>query len=55
MILFTILLLILLILIAVGIVAFSAFGAGCIILFGDVIVCIVLIIWIIKKMIKRKK
>lgn len=55
MILFTILLLVLMLLIAITIVLASIFGASFIIVFGDVIVCIVLIVWILKKMIKRKK
>ena len=42
MILFTIVLLTLLLLIGIGVVSFSAFGAGVIIVFGDVIVCIIL-------------
>ena len=55
MILFTILMLILLLLIVIGIVAVSVFGAGVIIIFGDVIVCAILIIWIIKKMFTKKR
>ena len=55
MILFTIVLLTLLLLIGIGVVSFSAFGAGVIIVFGDVIVCIILLIWIIKKLICKKR
>lgn len=55
MILFTIVLLTLLLLIGIGVVLFSAFGAGVIIVFGDVIVCIILLIWIIKKLIRKKR
>jgi O-antigen/teichoic acid export membrane protein len=55
MILFTILLLTLLLLIVVGVVLFSVFGAGVIIIFGDVIVCAIFIIWIIKKLIAKKR
>lgn len=55
MITFIILMTILLILITGGIIAFSIFGAGCFIVFGDLIVCAILIIWIIKKIIARKK
>lgn len=54
MILFTILLLVLILLIAFIILAFSAIGAGVIIVFGDVIICIVLLVWIIKKIITKK-
>lgn len=49
MFLFTILLMILLILIVVTVAAISIFGAGAIIIFGDVIVCGVIIGLIIKK------
>lgn len=49
MILFTILMLVLLILTAVTIVAISLGGSIAIILFGDVIVCIVLVAIAIKK------
>lgn len=55
MILFTILLLVLMLLIAITVVLVSIFGAGFIVIFGDVIICIVLIVWILKKMIKRRK
>ena len=55
MVLFIILLLILVILVVIGIIAVSAFGAGIIILFGDVIVCAAIIIFIISKIIKNKK
>ena len=55
MILFTILLITLILLIAITIVIASIFGASFIVVFGDVIVCAVLIVWIIKKMIKGKK
>lgn len=49
MILFMILLLVAIILAVVTVVAISVFGAGVLIIFGDVIVCIVLIGWLIKK------
>ena len=55
MIIFTILLLVLMLLIAITVVLVSIFGAGFIVIFGDVIICIVLIVWILKKMIKRRK
>ena len=54
MILFTVLLLTLILLIVIGVVLFSLFGAGVIVIFGDVIVCAILIIWIMKKLILKK-
>lgn len=55
MILFTILLIILLLITVITVLALSAGGAAFIVLFGDVIVCGFLIIWIMKRLIKRKK
>lgn len=55
MILMTILLLILAILVVITVVTISAIGAAGIIVFGDVIVCIVLITLLIRFLIKRKK
>lgn len=55
MILFTILLLTLALLTVVTVLAISAGGAAFIILFGDVIVCMFIIIWVIKRLIKRKR
>lgn len=54
MILFTILTLtaIMLVLLAVAIV--SIFGAGILIAFGDVILCVIIIGWLIKKLFSRK-
>lgn len=54
MILFITLLLMLLILIVVTVLAVSIGGSIAIVLFGDVIVCIFIIAWIIKRLIKRK-
>lgn len=54
MVLFTLLLLITIILIVITLAVFSVGGAIGIILFGDVIVCIVLLIFIMKKLIKKK-
>ena len=54
MILFSILLLIVTILTVVIIISVSIGGAGFIIVFGDVIVCIALLIWIIKKLFFNK-
>lgn len=55
MILFVILLLIVAILTAITIFAISIGGAVFVVLFGDVIVCIALIVWFIKRRIKKKK
>lgn len=55
MILITILLLTLAVLAVITVLAISFGGAAVIILFGDVIVCMLFIIWIIKRLIKRKK
>lgn len=55
MILFSILLLTLLILTVITVVAISLGGAAFIVVFGDVIVCIVLIALLIKILMKRKK
>ena len=53
MILFAILALILIILTVVFVLVTSVVGAGAVIIFGDVIVCIVLIGWLIKKLFIR--
>ena len=55
MVLFTILLLILLILLVVAILAISIGGSVAIILFGDVFVCIFIIAWLMKRIIKKKR
>lgn len=55
MVLFMILLLTLLLITVITVLAISAGGAAFIVLFGDVIVCGFLIIWIMKKLVKRKK
>ena len=55
MILFTILLVTILLLLGVVILGAGAFGAGVILLFGDVIVCIFILIWLIKIFVFRKK
>ena len=54
MILFTILLVTLIVLTMIAIVVVSIFGAGAIVVFGDVIVCIFIIAWIMKLLIGRK-
>ena len=55
MILFTILAVILIILVIATILIVGAVGAGGIIIFGDVIVCIVFIALILKAIIKKKR
>ena len=49
------LLFMLFILIVVTVLAISIGGSIAVILFGDVIVCIFIIVWIIKRLIERKK
>lgn len=55
MILFTILCVTLLILTIVTIIAITLGGSAVLIVFGDVIVCIFIIGWIIKRLINKKK
>lgn len=55
MILFVILLMIALILTGFVLLTISLFGAGFIIVFGDVIVCIFIIAWIMKKIFGKNK
>ena len=55
MILFIILLLMVLLLVAFMVLAISVGGALSVILFGDVIVCIFIIVWILKKLICRRR
>ena len=55
MILFAILALILVILTVIVVVVTSVIGAVAIVIFGDVIVCIVLLGWIIKKLFFKRK
>ena len=55
MILMTILLLTLLILGVIIVAVVSTVGAGAIVIFGDVIVCIVFIVLLMKWLIKRKR
>jgi len=49
MILFTIIALTIILLLALIIAVSSAVGASVLVIFGDVIVCIILLIWIAKK------
>ena len=55
MILFAILVLTLALLAVITVVVVSATGAVGIVLFGDVIVCIWLIVWFIKKLLRKRK
>ena len=55
MILFLILSLILIALIALTIIVLAAGGTAFIVVFGDVIVCIFILAWIIKKIFFKKK
>lgn len=55
MILFTILLLMLILLTIFTVLAVSMGGAMFIVIFGDVIICIFLIIWLMKRLITKKK
>lgn len=55
MILFTILALTLLTLIVFTVIAVSLGGSVFIIIFGDVIVCAAIIVWIIKRLVTKKK
>jgi O-antigen/teichoic acid export membrane protein len=55
MILIAILALILFILIGFIIITVSVGGATFIVLFGDVIVCVLFIVWLIKRLTKKKK
>ena len=52
MILFTILLITLIILTVLTVLVTSVLGATGIVLFGDVIVCAIFIIWLMKKLLK---
>lgn len=54
MILFMILLLMLVILTVFTVIAIAIGGSAFIVVFGDVIVCIFIIAWIIKKLAKKK-
>lgn len=55
MILFTILALTLILLTVIVVTVTSVIGAGAIIIFGDVIICIVILAWLIKKLFFNKK
>ena len=51
----TILLITFIVLMVTTVIALSVGGAAFILVFGDVIVCMAIIIWIVKRLIKRKK
>lgn len=53
MILLIILILIVLILTAVVVLSVSVIGSAAILIFGDVIVCIVFLVWLIKKLVTK--
>ena len=53
MILLIILILIVLILTAVVVISASAIGSAAILIFGDVIVCISFLVWLIKKLVTK--
>lgn len=55
MILTTILLITFIVLMVTTVIALSMGGAVFILVFGDVIVCMAIIIWIVKRLTKRKK
>lgn len=55
MILFMILLIMLLIIGVIAVLAISVGGSAFILVFGDLILCVLIIVWIIKKLIKKKK
>lgn len=55
MVLTTILLITFIVLMVTTVIALSVGGAAFILVFGDVIVCMAIIIWIVKRLIKRKK
>lgn len=55
MILFSILVLMTLLLMVVTVVALSVGGAAFIVIFGDVIICVFILMWIIKRLWKRRK
>ncbi len=55
MILFTVLLIILAIIAVLAFLALSIGGAAFIVLFGDLIVCIFLIVWIMKRFFRKRR
>lgn len=55
MILFTILLLMLILLTVITVLAISIGGSVFVVIFGDVIICIFLIVWLLKRLVTKKK
>ena len=55
MILFTILLIMILILVVVAIAVISIGGSAFLVIFGDLVVCIAILVFIMKRLIGRKK
>lgn len=55
MILFTILTVTLIVLIGIIVLAVAIGGGATIIIFGDVIVCVAILIWILKRLLKKRK
>lgn len=55
MITFTLLLTVVLAVITLTVIAVSIGGATMIVLFGDIIVCIAITVWIVKRLIRRKR
>lgn len=55
MVLFTVLFIIALILLMLGIATLAVGGTAFIVVFGDIIVCVFLIVWLIKILFFRKK
>ena len=55
MIMFTVLMIILLFTILIAAICTICVGGATIFVFGDVIICILIIVWLIKKVFKRKK
>lgn len=52
---FIVLVMVLLILLIVTAIIFAIGGSAFILVFGDLIVCIAIIVWLIKKIIRKKK
>lgn len=55
MVLFTVLFIIALILLMLGIAALAVGGTAFIVVFGDIIICVLLIVWLIKKLFFKKR
>lgn len=55
MVLFTVITLTVIILAILAIIAFSTVGAASIVVFGDVIVCVLVLVWVLKKLVFKKR